>query len=60
MAHAGATRPLVDALLGATVIVTDPDGAAGAVEAVLGLRRRAAGRLESGTRFVTDAAPGAD
>ena len=60
MAHAGATQPLVDALLGATVIVADPEEAAAAVDSVLGLRRRATGRLESGARFVTVVAPGAD
>jgi len=60
MARAGPNRPLVDALLGATVIVADPEKAASAVDSVLGLRRRATGRLESGAPFVTVAAARAD
>jgi catechol 2,3-dioxygenase-like lactoylglutathione lyase family enzyme len=52
--------PLVDALLGATVIVDDPEVAAIALEAVLGMERRAEGRLDSGAHFVTVAAAGAD
>src|SRR5262249_26705112 len=60
MARAGPNRPLVDALLGATVIVADPDKAAAAVDSVLGLQRRATGRLKSGARFVSVAAQDAD
>jgi catechol 2,3-dioxygenase-like lactoylglutathione lyase family enzyme len=53
-------QPLVDALLGATVIVDDPQTAAFALESVLGMERRAEGRLDSGAHFVTVAAAGAD
>ena len=60
MGDEGPNRPLVEALLGATVIVADPEMAAAAVEAVLGFRRRATGRLNSGARFVSVAAQDAD
>jgi catechol 2,3-dioxygenase-like lactoylglutathione lyase family enzyme len=53
-------RPLVGALLGATVVVFSPSDAAGAMQATLGWRRRAAGRLPSGARFATVAALGAE
>lgn len=51
------SRPLVGPLLGATVLVADPERAAGAFQAVLGWRRRAAGRIGDAA-FVTVGAPG--
>lgn len=60
MPATGPGRPLVGALLGATVSVADPEAAASSMRSVLGLTRRAAGRLLSGAQFVTIAAPGAE
>jgi catechol 2,3-dioxygenase-like lactoylglutathione lyase family enzyme len=50
-------EPLVGPLLGATVLVADPPRAASALEAVLGWKRFAAGRIGT-SQYVTVRAPG--
>jgi catechol 2,3-dioxygenase-like lactoylglutathione lyase family enzyme len=52
-------EPLVDTLVGATVLVEDPARASAAMEAVLGWERVSNGRT-GGSRWVTVRAPGTD